>query len=321
MQFVWLIAGFLILIKSADWMVQAASRLARSFGVSTMVIGLTVIALGTSMPEAAIGIMSAVNKTNQLTLGDVIGSSVANIAFIIGFSAVLKPLTIRSGTISRDIPLSIIVQAIFAVFLLTGEGIDRLESIMLLAGLLAFLFYLARSNKPDDKPDESHSSDLNDEPDAEEKPASAGRWRLLLITMAGMAGVIGGSKLVVDNAILIASGFGLSEAMIGVTVIALGTSLPELVVSIVSISRKEHELMVGNIIGSNIFNILFVTGVSAAIYPIASSDKIWVNLVLMLTASVMFLIMTKRSSRISRPEGIILLFFYVAFLILAVLTS
>ena len=317
MQFVWLIAGFLILIKSADWMVQAASRLARSFGVSAMVIGLTVVALGTSMPEAAIGIMSAVNKTNQLTLGDVIGSSVANIAFIIGFSAVIKPLTIRPGTISRDIPLSIIVQAIFVVFLLTGEGIGRLESIMLLAGLLAFLFYLARSNKPD----ESQSRDLLDVPDAEEKPASAGRWRYLLITLAGMAGVIGGSKLVVDNAVLIASGFGLSEAMIGVTVIALGTSLPELVVSIVSISRKEHELMVGNIIGSNIFNILFVTGVCAAIYPIASSDKIWLNLALMLTASVMFLVMAKRSSRISRPEGIILLVFYAAFLILAVLTS
>ncbi len=317
MQFVWLTAGFLILIKSADWMVQAASRLARSFGVSTMVIGLTVIALGTSMPEAAIGIMSAVNKTNQLTLGDVIGSSVANIAFIIGFSAVLKPLTIRPGTISRDIPLSIIVQAIFVLFLLTGEDIGRLESIMLLAGLLAFLYYLARSNKPD----ESQSRNFYDEPDAEEKPASAGRWRLLLITLAGMAGVIGGSKLVVDNAILIASGFGLSEAMIGVTIIALGTSLPELVVSIISISRKEHELMVGNIIGSNIFNILFVTGVSAAIYPIASSDEIWVNLALMLTASIMFLIMAKRSSRISRPEGIILLVYYAAFLILAVLTS
>jgi len=316
-QFVWLTAGFLILIKSADWMVQAASRLARSFGVSTMVIGLTVIALGTSMPEAAIGIMSAVNKTNQLTLGDVIGSSVANIAFIIGFSAVLKPLTIRPGTISRDIPLSIIVQAIFVLFLLTGEDIGRLESIMLLAGLLAFLYYLARSNKPD----ESQSRNFYDEPDAEEKPASAGRWRLLLITLAGMAGVIGGSKLVVDNAILIASGFGLSEAMIGVTIIALGTSLPELVVSIISISRKEHELMVGNIIGSNIFNILFVTGVSAAIYPIASSDEIWVNLALMLTASIMFLIMAKRSSRISRPEGIILLVYYAAFLILAVLTS
>lgn len=317
MQFVWLIAGFLILIKSADWMVQAASSLARSFGVSTMVIGLTVIALGTSMPEAAIGIMSAVNKTNQLTLGDVIGSSVANIAFIIGFSAVLKPLTIRPGTISRDIPLSIIVQVIFVVFLLTGKGIDRFEALTLLAGLLAFLYYLARSNRPD----KGQFQVTSGEPDTQDKQASAGRWRFLLITLAGMTGVIGGSKLVVDNAILIAAGFGLSEAMIGVTVIALGTSLPELVVSIVSVSRAEHALMVGNIIGSNIFNILFVTGVSAAIYPIASSDKIWINLALMLTASVMFLIMAKRSSRISRPEGIILLVFYAAFLIQAVLTS
>lgn len=317
MEFVWLIVGFLLLIKGADWMVQAASKLARSFGVPAMVIGLTVIALGTSMPEAAIGIMSAVNKTNELTLGDVIGSSVANIALIIGFSAILKPLTIEPRTISRDIPLSIIVQAVFVVFLLTGEGIDRLESIAFLAGLAGFLFYLVRSSKPDN----SLNQDAISKPDTEEKPVSAKRWRSFLITLAGMAGVIGGSKLIVDNAILIADGFGLSKAMIGVTVIALGTSLPELVVSIVSISRKEHELMVGNIIGSNIFNILFVTGVSATIYPIASSGKIWVNLALMLTVSVMFLIMAKRNSRISRPEGTVLLVFYVGFLVLAVLTT
>lgn len=317
MEFVWLTAGFLLLIKGADWMVQAASKLARSFGVPTMVIGLTVIALGTSMPEAAIGIMAAVNKTNQLTLGDVIGSSVANIAFIIGFSAILKPLTIRSKTISRDIPLSIMVQAVFAVFLLTGEGIDRLEAIMFLVGLAGFLLYLARSSKLDIE--QSHEPIHED--NENDKPVPAKRLRSFLIALIGMAGVIGGSKLVVDNAILIAESFGLSEAMIGVTVIALGTSLPELVVSIVSISRKEHELMVGNIIGSNIFNILFVTGVSATIYPIASSDEIWVNLALMLTVSVMFLFMAKRKNRISRPEGTFLLVFYAAFLILAVLTT
>ena len=317
MEFVWLIAGFLLLIKGADWMVQAASKLARSFGVPTMVIGLTVIALGTSMPEAAIGMMAAVNQTNQLTLGDVIGSSVANIALIIGFSAILKPLKIQPRTISRDIPLSIMVQAVFVIFLLTGEGIDRLESVMLLAGLAGFLFYLARSKRPDN----GELPDPYAEPDVEDKPVSAGRWRSFLMTLLGMAGVIGGSKLIVDNATLIAVGFGLSEAMVGVTIIALGTSLPEMVVSIVSISRKEHELMVGNIVGSNIFNILFVTGVSATIYPIAFTVNILVNLALMLTVSMMFLVMAKRSGRISRPEGIILLVFYTAFLALAVLTS
>lgn len=317
MEFVWLIAGFLLLIKGADWMVQAASKLARSFGVSTMVIGLTVIALGTSMPEAAIGIMSAVNRTNQLTLGDVIGSSVANIAFVIGFSAIIKPLSIKPRTISRDIPISIAVQAVFILFLLTGEGINRFEAIAFLLGLAGFLLYLAKSGVK--------NNGLADEPfiisEAEEKAVSEKRWRLLLVTLIGMAAVIGGSKLIVDNAILIAEGFGLSEAMIGVTVIALGTSLPELVVSLVSISRKEDELMVGNIIGSNIFNILFVIGVSGTIYPIGSSDKIWVNLALMLTVSVIFLIMAKRKNRISRPEGIFLLLFYIAFLILAVVTS
>lgn len=317
MEFVWLIAGFILLIKGADWMVQAASKLARSFGVSTMVIGLTVVALGTSMPEAAIGIMSAINKANQLTLGDVIGSSVANIALIIGFSAILKPLTIQPRTRSRDIPLSILIQIIFIIFLLTGNGIDRLEAIILLVGFVSFLIYLARSSKTSaNLPIESF-----DESDPNEKTVSTKRLRDFLITLIGMAGVVIGSKLIVDNSILIATSFGLSEAMIGVTIVALGTSLPELVVSIVSVSRKEHELMVGNIIGSNIFNILFVIGISATIHPIAFVSKIWVNLLLMIITSVMFLVMAHRNKRISRPEGVLLLSFYFVFFILAILTS
>ncbi|MHB1453429.1 MAG: calcium/sodium antiporter [Saccharofermentanales bacterium] len=317
MEFVWLIAGFILLIKGADWMVQSASRLARSFGVSTMVIGLTVVALGTSMPEAAIGIMSAINHANQLTLGDVIGSSVANIALIIGFSAILRPLEIQPRTMSRDIPLSILIQVVFSVFLLTGKGIGRLESSILLAGFISFIIYLARSSRP------SRILLLDSQNDygPEEKPAAVKRWRAFLITLIGMAGVIGGSKLVVDSSIKIATSFGLSEAMIGVTIVALGTSLPELVVSIVSASRKEHELMVGNIIGSNIFNILFVIGISATINPIAYVSRTWVNLLLMMITSVLFLIMAHRNKRISRPEGILLLCFYLFFFILAIFTS
>ena len=312
-----MILGFIILIKGADWMVQAASKLARSFGVSTTVIGLTVVALGTSMPEAAIGMMSAINQANQLTLGDVIGSSVANIALIIGFSAMLKPLKIQPRTMSRDIPLSILIQIIFIIFLLTGKGIDRLESSMLLVGFVSFLIYLGWSTKTTKK----QPVDSLIENDFDEKPVSVNRWRTFLITMIGLAGVVGGSKLIVDHSIQIATGFGLSEAMIGVTIVALGTSLPELVVSIVSASRKEHELMVGNIIGSNIFNILFVIGISATITPIAFESKIWVNLLLMIISSVLFLIMAHRNKRISRPEGILLLSFYSIFFILAILTS
>lgn len=147
------------------------------------------------------------------------------------------------------------------------------------------------------------------------------RGRAFLVTLIGMAGVIGGSKLIVDNAIQIATRFGLSEAMIGVTIVALGTSLPELVVSIVSVSRKEHELMVGNIIGSNIFNILFVIGLSATIYPMAFNSKLWVNLLLMILTSGLFLVLARRNKRISRPEGILLTSLYLVFFILAILTS
>ena len=316
MEFVWLIAGFILLIKGADWMVRAAAKLAKSFGVSTMVIGLTVVAIGTSMPEAAIGIMSAINHANQLTLGDVIGSSVANIALIIGFSAVIYPLKIQSGTLSRDIPLSLLIQIVFTVFLVTGNGINRLESILLLIGFIGFLLFLALSSK---KSGNLPASLTENEPAG--KPITAMRWRNSFVTLIGLICIAGGSTLIVDNAILIATRFGLSEALIGITIIALGTSLPELVVSIVSVSRKEHELMVGNIIGSNIFNVLFVIGISATINPIAFAGKILINLVLMLITSLFFLLLAHRKKQISRPDGIFLLSFYLLFLTISFLTS
>ena len=314
MEFVWLIVGFILLIKGADWMVQAASRLAKSFGISLMVIGLTVVALGTSMPEVAIGVMAAIKNANQLTLGDVVGSSVANIALIIGFSAILIPLKIQPRTLSRDIPLSILIQVLFIIFLLTGKGIDRLESSMLLFGFVCFLIYLARSNRTSD----NQSDDLFTEKKQEKNPVYTKRWIDFLIILIGIAGVAVGSKLIVDNSILIATSFGLSEAMIGVTIVALGTSLPELVVSIVSISRKEHELLIGNIIGSNVFNILLVIGISGVISPIAFDNNIWINLLLMLITSLLFFILAHRNKRISRPEGIFFLCFYLLFLILAI---
>lgn len=297
-------------------MVKAASRLARSFGISTMVIGLTVVAIGTSMPEAAIGIVSAINRANQLTLGDVIGSSIANIALIIGFSALVNPLAIQPGTKSRDIPFSLLIQVVFCLFLIFGQGINRLESSILLVGFACYLIYLARSGKK-----LVNLADPTLVLELSPKVVLSLRWRNAGMTLIGLTCVVVGSKLIVDHAVLIAASFGLSEAMIGATIVALGTSLPELVVSIVSVRRKEHDLLVGNIIGSNIFNILLVIGVSATIYPIVYSGRIWINLALMLMSSLMFLIMAHRSNRISRLEGTLLLMTYVIFLILAVLTS
>jgi len=298
------------LIKGADWMVRSASELARSFGVSTMIIGLTVIAIGTSLPEAAIGVMASINQTNQITLGTVIGSSIANITFIIGVAAIMHPLKVEPASLSRDIPLAFLTQIVFLLFLLTGRGINRLEAVMLLVAFVGFLVYLGKSAGTAKR----LLGDTQEESVDEKRFIRDNRWKHIIITLGGLACVALGSELVVDNARKIAMKIGLSEAVIGVTIVALGTSLPELVVGIVSVSHKEHELMVGNIIGSNIFNILFVLGISATIHPIDAPAGIWVNLVSMFLAMLVFWGLALRNRHISRMEGIILLSLYLVFL-------
>jgi cation:H+ antiporter len=318
MEYLLLLAGFVLLIVGADWMVHSASSLAKSFGVSAMVVGLTVVAIGTSVPEAAIGVMSSLRKANQLTLGDVIGSSIANIALIIGFSALLRPLAIPRMTLRRDIPFSIWIQAVLVLMFITGGNVSRLEGGILLAGMVAFVFFLVKFGQP-----------AVSQTQAEADPGETGapdaaihkRWRHAIITLLGLAMVAAGSRLIVDQTLVLAFRFGLSEAFIGATVVALGTSLPELVVSLISAKRREHDLMIGNIIGSNIFNVLFVIGLSSTLYPIDMPAGIEWSMVFMLATSVLFLILAHRKKRISRLEGVFLLAVYIAFIVLSLISS
>lgn len=316
MEYLLLVVGFVILIRSADMMVRSASALARSFGVSSMMIGLTVVAIGTSMPEAAIGIMAGINHANQITLGTVIGSTIVNVTLIIGIVAILYPLKVEITTLTIDIPLTIAIQIVFLLFLLTGSGISRIEAVILLAGFLLFLLYLKKSAATAKR----MIGDLN-ESVKESQPLWGSRWRHGLITIIGLAGIALGSQLIVDSAVKIATNFGLSETVIGATIIAIGTSLPEMVVGIISVSKKEHKLMVGNIIGSNIFNILFVLGISGTIFAIDTPQGIWFDLVSMFVAMLAFWVLASRNKIVSRLEGFILLSLYLFFLSLTTLIA
>ena len=249
-QFAILVAGFVLLVKGADWFVDGAAGIAEKFGIPHLVVGLTIVAMGTSAPEAAVSITSAVKGSADLAVGNVLGSNIMNVALILGLSALLAPVAVQKSTIRIELPFMILISGIF---LLLGwdEVITLVDGIILCVLFivyLAYLFVMAKKNAIDDEPEE-------------DKPV----WKLLLLIVVGAAGIVGGAELAVKSASEIATIFGVSERIIGLTIVALGTSLPELVTSVTAARKGETDLAIGNIVGSNIFNVLFVIGLTALI--------------------------------------------------------
>ncbi len=272
--------GIILLIKGADWLVEGASALARKFRVSDLAIGLTVVAFGTSVPELVVNAFASFQGHDEIVFGNVIGSNIFNLFMILGLVGLITPLTVQSSTVWKEIPFSFL--AVLVLFMLvitpfrdTEIQLSRPEGIGLL--LLFGLFILYIYNQ------------LSEDPEAvslEEKRLSRGR--MILYIVLGLAGLIAGGKLVVDSAIGIATDFGISEKVIGLTVVAAGTSLPELVTSLVAAVKKKNDIAVGNIIGSNIFNIFLILGVSALIDPITYDKRFHYDL-LFLAAGTFFL--------------------------------
>lgn len=321
MNFLYLFIGFVLLIKGADWLVDSAAKLAKSFGVSSLIIGLSVVAFGTSAPEATVGIFSGIKHTNAITLGDVVGSSITNIALIIGISAVLLPLTVDKSVLKKEIPMSFAIQVIFLGMAVTGSILSRLDGIILLILFLIFLVYLWKSarNPSNEKPEgdviiEEGQEGTNGSIDIKYK------LKLVLLLIIGLACLVFGGNLVVDSSVGIAHAFGLSEALIGVTIVALGTSLPELVTCVVAAYRKESDIAVGNIIGSNIFNILFVIGLSSTISSIKVSNEIYLDIAAMLLSTILLFLLAFFGRRLSRISGLALVCFYSLFIIYKIIT-
>lgn len=307
-----LILGFLLLIKGADFFVDGSSSIAKKFKIPPMVIGLTLVAFGTSAPELAVSIDAALALSNGLVFGNVIGSNIANTLLILGLSAAITPISISKKTIFKEMPF-LIVSTIAMVVMAMDKLIDnsrnllsRVDGMILLLLFVIYFFSMIEmivNNKEKDS----------------EEVESMPLLKSSVLTVFGLIAIVMGADLTVTSAVSIAALFGLSETLIGLTVVAVGTSLPELITSVVAAKKGENDIAIGNIIGSNVFNILLVLGVSASINPIIISSRNYIDLVILIIATVTTMLIMFTGSKISKWEGRLMYlayFGYIAYLVL-----
>lgn len=317
MTYILLIIGFALLIKGADLFVDGSSNIAKLLRVPTILIGLTIVAFGTSSPEATVSIIAALEGNADVALGNVVGSNIFNITLVVGVTAFLYPLRVESETIRKEIPFTLLASVALLILMsdiaLQGSSsnlLTRSDGFILLLFLSIFMYYVIeiglKSRK--EKADEPVPEDI--------------RWgKNILITILGLAAIIFGGDLVVDNGTEIAYSLGMSETLVGLTIIAIGTSLPELVTSISAALKKESEIALGNIVGSNIFNILFVLGGSATISPLATNDKMFIDVILMIVLTIILLVFSRTSFRIGKREGFVLVAAYIIYLVYIILRN
>ncbi len=307
-----LIIGFTLLVKGADLFVDGASGIAKKFGISELIIGLTIVAMGTSAPEAAVSIAAATKGSAGISIGNVIGSNIMNIFIILGVVAAIVPLKIERSTVRYEMPFTIIVTVLFVM--LGRDGlITRLDGAILWAGLLLYTAYLLRQAKQ--KPEESSAQANADNNKTKEAGSSESPsiWKLIAFTIVGLAVILVSSDYAVDAAVALAKIFNISDRVIGLTIVALGTSLPELVTSVTAALRGNGDLAVGNVIGSCIFNLLFVLGTSSLIMPIPCAPNFLFDAYVAVGATVLLLFFGYTHMKIVRWEGLLLLVCYAIY--------
>jgi len=315
------ILGFIFLLKGADLMIDGASSIAKRYGISAFVIGLTIVAFGTSMPELIVSTFASINGNAGIALGNIIGSNISNTLLILGISAIIYPLLVKKATVNKEIPFSLL--AVLAVgflvndFLIdntTPDGLTRIDGLILILFFSIFVYYTFGISKSKENIFEKIEGELKGEPKVYSNFAAFG------MIIAGLAGLAIGGQWLVGGAVKIAAFFGMSEALIGLTVIAIGTSLPELAASAMAAYKKNTDIAVGTIVGSNIFNFLWVLGLSAAIHPINYNRILNTDMLILfgVTLLLLFLIYVGRRNVLGRWEGatlVSLYFFYIGFLV------
>lgn len=299
-----LIAGFVLLIKGADFFVKGASTIAHKFNVPQIVIGLTVVAMGTSAPEAAVSISAAISGNADITIGNVVGSNTMNVLLILGLTALVAPIAVDRAAVKVDMPFMLGISLLLLPLGLTGEIVNRWEGLILLAVFAAYLIYLFRRAMKDSDEEE------------ERRPTygQGSRW-MILWTLLGLAMIVFGSRFIVHSASEIALELGVSQRMIALTIVAFGTSLPELVTSVTAARRGNTGLAIGNIVGSNIFNILFVTGLTAAITPVAFRSAFLIDIGVAAFAALILWLFSLNSNRLGRVSGAVMLLCYAAYFV------
>ena len=311
MSFVILIIGFFFLIKGADLFVDGAASIARKFNIPSMVIGLTIVAMGTSAPEAAVSITSSLAGQNDMSVANVVGSNFFNILMVLGVSAIIAKLPVQKNTIKKDTPFLLIVSVLLLIFAF-DKNISRIEGIIFLVIFVYFLYTTVKSAK-----NTKESTSLSDNEIAvsdNDIPANTPMFKTIILSLIGIAGIIFGGDMVVDSATSIATMFGMSANLVGLTIVAVGTSLPEFVTSIVAIKKGETEIAIGNVIGSNVFNILLVLGLATAIFPIAISTFALIDIVFMVAITILLYLFMKKDNCLVKKHGFIFIILYIAYM-------
>lgn len=307
LMIVLLAAGIILLVKGADLFVDGACDLSEKLKIPAYLVGLTVVAFGTSLPEAAVSITAAIDGSNEIAVGNVIGSNIFNTLMVLGASALITPVIVKKELLKRDFPFCIGITVLLLAFIAFPFGkaasISRAEGIILLAIFAVFMTYSIILGRNEGEALEEQ---------AEERKISI--YRCLIYIALGIAGVVAGGTLTVNGAKMMAAALGMSETVIGLTVVAIGTSLPELVTSMVAAKKNQNDIAVGNVIGSNVFNILFILGISSTISPIAPNDAFVITDAIVLTGIMLFTFMAGLpKKKINRPSGIVMILIYVAY--------
>ena len=311
MDFIILIIGFFLLIKGADIFVDGASSIAKKIGIPSVIVGLTIVSLGTSAPELAVSLISSFNGNNGIAVGNVLGSNLFNTLVVLGGTAIVAPLIIKKCTIKRDYVTTLLV-TILTCFLIFGlvpkseNMLSRISGIILLVVCIIYMFILVKAAKKDSVKDEESTSEIK-------------MSKNILLSLIGVVGIVFGGNLVVDSATNIAYALGMSEKLVGLTIVAVGTSLPELVTSIVAALKGENDIALGNVLGSNIFNLVLILGASATINPITVSGVMVIDFIILISVTLfigaLIFFNKKEEKRLGRLEGIILVGMYVAYLV------
>ena len=340
------VLGVIIVLKGADWLTDGAVNIATRFGVSQMVIGLTIVAMGTSMPEFCVSMVSALKGTPDLAVGNVVGSNTLNTLLIVGCSALVAPIMVKRSSVKRDIPFAVVASLLMLIFCLDG-AIGRVDAAVLFAGFCLFMFVTLKYAKTTEGPAASvatngaatataiseastsqassseASSSETSAPEASSSETSAPKasqasgtsmLKAVVMLVVGLLCLIAGSNMFVDNASFVASSLGVSDAVIGLTIVAGGTSLPELATSMVSAKKGNSDIAIGNVIGSNVFNILMIIGITGLVKPMHIAGITTLDLIMMLASMLLMWFFCRTTYKVKRWEGAVLTIVYLAYL-------
>lgn len=304
MDYLLLVVGFVLLLKGADFFVEGSSSIAKRLRVPSLIIGLTIVAMGTSLPECAVSISAAIAGNTGVAVGNAVGSNIFNLMVVCGVCALFCPLTVSRGTLTGEFPFSVIVAAVLMVLGWLGMTLGHIDGFVLLVLFVGFLLWMIRS-----------AQKARNESEAEDEYEIRPIWQCIVYIVGGAAAIAAGGQIVVNAASAIATSFGMSQNLIGLTIVAFGTSLPELATSVVAARKHEVDMALGNVIGSNIFNILFVLGVAAAIHPMVFQMENIIDIIVLVVMSIIVLCFAWTKQKLVRWEGFTMLVMYAAYVV------